>query len=115
MAFPDGLWLSFVKMVPGPFPNDGVVIINPLDASNDFDGYHHRPPDTTPIEGHFTPASGGRPDHITFTETYNSVTYEYDADIIQFTPNFFVTTNGKRTPVSPGSATTDDWVGTHTT
>ena len=101
-------------MAPSSFPNDGVVVINPLNSSNDFDGFHLRPPfEKTRIEGHFTAATGNNPDHIKFSETYNGVTYEYEAYIIRVTTDYYVTYNGKRRPV-PGAAD-DDWVGTHTT
>lgn len=113
MPYPDGLWLSFIRSAPSPFPDDGVVIINPLNGQ-DFTGYHYRPPDTTPIEGKFTPATGDAADHIEFAETYNGVTYEYYADIFQLTPNYYVTNNGKRRTTVP-VAVEEDWVGTHTT
>lgn len=117
MAYPDGLWFSYVRSAPSPFPNDGVVIINPL-SGDDFTGSHYRPPfeKTTLIEGHFTQAATtGAADHIMFTETYNGVTYEYESDIFQLSPDYYVTINGKRRVVGPVNATSDDWVGTHTT
>jgi hypothetical protein len=113
MALPTGPWLSHIGRTL--LPNDGLIIINDPDPdNNDFDGDHYRP-DKTPIRGHFTPAAPGTLAHITFTETVNTVTYKYDADIVPVTTNFSVTTGGKRTPVSPAGATTEDWVGTHTT
>jgi hypothetical protein len=103
-------------VAPISFPNDGVFFINPPNAAGDFTGTHYRPPfDNTPIEGRFTPATGGQPAHITFTETYSGVTYTYAADIIEFKPTFFVTFNGKRRAAAPAGTTDDDWVGTHTT
>lgn len=115
MPFPDGPWSSYIRMAPASFPNDGVFVIDPLTSPPDFVGVHYRPPfDLTPIHGEFTPATGGRPAHITFTETYNGVNYEYDADVIEFKSGFFVTFNGKRRTLAP-SAADEDWTGTHTT
>ena len=113
MALPTGPWLSHIGRTL--LPNDGLIIVNDLKPNNDFDGNHYRG-DATPIQGHFTPAAPGTLAHITFTETINTVTYEYDADIIPVTTNFSVTNNGKRRPRGlPGTTTDDDWVGTHTT
>jgi hypothetical protein len=115
MPFPEGPWSSYVRMAPISFPNDGVFFVNPPNGEGVFTGIHHRPPfDNTTIEGRFTPATGGDLDHITFTETYNGVTYKYDADIIKFRTTFFVTFNGKRSIAGPAAAD-EDWAGTHTT
>lgn len=117
MPFPDGPWGSYIRMAPVSAPNDGVVRINTPNANGDFDGEHFRPPfELTPIsQGQYTPATGGNLAHITFRETYNGVTYEYDADIIMFRTNLFVTFDGRRRQVPAGTAADDEWVGTHTT
>jgi len=113
MALPTGPWLSHIGRTL--LPNDGLIIINDPDPNTgDFDGDHYRP-DKTPIRGNFTPAAPGTLAHIKFTETVGGLTFEYEADIIPATTNFSVTTGGKRKPLPPSTATTDDWVGTHTT
>jgi len=115
MALPEGFWSSYIRVAPASFPNDGVfVIVEPI-SPPDFDGFHYRPPfEKTPIHGQFTEATADQPAHIKFTEKYNGVTYEYDADIITFKPNFFVTFKGTRRTVVPVVAD-EDWAGTHTT
>jgi hypothetical protein len=114
LANPAGLWLSFLNR--SVFPIDGIIIINDPDARNDFDGVHYRTA-KTPINGHFEPENAGAatPAHIKFTEMEDGVTYTYEANIVEATPNFFVTDKGKRSASGPAGATTDDWVGTHTT
>jgi hypothetical protein len=120
MALPGGLWLSHLKGSPGDFPDDGVLAINEP-SNNKFDGFHFRQESGSgfkqiPIEnGVFTPASGGNPDKMEFTEVVGGVTYKYHADIREIRPGFFVTDKGKRSPTGPSPATDDDWVGTHTT
>jgi len=116
MAGPGGLWLSFINKSPLGFPNDGVVAINEP-VNNKFTGDHLRQGvgkfETTPIEGTYIPGGAGTPDHITFTEDVGGVIHTYEADFIELTPGFFLTTKGKRKPGA--TAADDDWVGTHTT
>jgi len=115
MPFPDGPWSSYIRMAPSSFPNDGVFFVNPPDNTGEFVGIHHRPPfDNTTIAGHFRPATDSTLAHINFTETFKEVSYEYDADIIQFNTTYFVTFRGKRT-IRGQAAADDDWAGTHTT
>lgn len=120
MSLPNVLWMSYLKGIPGDFPDDGVLVIKePVD--NKFEGRHFReellPDDIeTPIKnGVFTPAVNGTPAKIEFTETFKNVDYKYFADIREIRPGFFVTDKGKRTTTGPSGTTTDDWLGTHTT
>jgi hypothetical protein len=115
MPFPEGPWGSYIRMAPISLPNDGVVRVDSL-IGNKFTGDHFRPPfELTQVDGTFTPAMGSTLAHITFTEKYNGVDYEYDADILEYLPKFFVTINGRRRALAPAGLPDDDWVGTHTT
>ena len=114
-----GLWFSYINEAPDGNPNDGVfnVILKPNGV--DFDGKHVRSASTVEHNGTYTPASGGKPDLIKFTEqdpddpmcifTYTGELKTVGKDII--------TEKGKRHRECSGldKVGDDDWVGTHTT
>lgn len=115
----DGLWFSYINQAPDGKPNDGVFNIILAPSGVDFDGTHIRSASTVKLKGTYTPASGGKADHIRFTEPDpddDKCTLTYDSDIAPV-GNDIITTNGKRSRTCSGVVASgdDDWVGTHTT
>lgn len=121
-----GLWFSYIKKAPDGQPNDGVFNVKNLDpstAAGPFDGVHLRSTSEEQIEGEYIPATSGKLDRITFTETDpddENCTFTYDGEITAVGKN--LTAKGKRhrycapPPIpDPAALADDDWVGTHTT